>query len=269
MSVTLASLIGTVSPNRLETAQRCLAQFGFRYVEKLKQRWSSQLSFGRAADDASNSSYKDKLRTGDTPSADDVKDRFAAAWDFEAENVDVWEEGETRGTLLDSGTAAMAVWRDFVAEKITPTHVQERLTVEVADPTTGETFGLLGIVDVRGSVTGRKVTADLKTSGKSWNPSAFVRNAQPAAYTILTGTPLFEYDVLVLTKQPRAQILRREITDGERTAFLRRAGMIRRQIANAYRTGDWLPNRTGFLCTRRHCDHWRECEKRFGGTVPA
>ena len=43
--------------------------------------------------------------------------------------------------------------------------------------------------------------------------------------------------------------------------------MIRRQIRNAYMTGDWLPNRQHMLCSKTYCEQWHRCQGEFGGEV--
>jgi hypothetical protein len=38
-------------------------------------------------------------------------------------------------------------------------------------------------------------------------------------------------------------------------------------IQDGMRTGLYIPNRVGFLCSRRYCGYWRRCEREFGGAV--
>lgn len=268
MTVSLEHLIGVVSPSRLDTAQRCMAQFYFRYVEKLPERWRSSLSFGKAFDATGNEVYEHKLKTDETPSSRDVQERFAAAWEFEADAIDVWDEGASKGKLLDVGVRAAAEWRENVAFFFRPTHVQQRLEQQIQDG--DSTYTLLGIVDVRGINTDADdtlVVADTKTAGKQYAADAFYKRSQPAAYTLLTGDTCFEFHVVLTTKTPQTQIIRNHVSQAEQQAWLRRAGMQRRAIAHAYRSGDWLPNRAHMLCTKRHCEFWQQCERTFGGTV--
>lgn len=266
--VTLESLIGRMSPSRLETATKCLAQFAFRYVERLPERFRAAMQFGNAVDDTGNGTYRAKQQRGVTPSAKDVQERFAAAWDYESAAVDDWGE-ETRGSLLDTGVKAVAAWRDRIAVHVQPEGVQQMLEAQVVDPVSGDPFVLTGYLDVRGVAKDRRLVADLKTSGKRYSPDVFSRKFQPVVYTLCTGIPTFEYHVLTTTKTPQTQVLRATLPDSDRDAFLRRAGMIRRQIAHAWQTGDWIPNRTHQMCSRRYCEFWATCEKRHGGRVPA
>lgn len=270
---TLAHLLDVVSPWKLETAQQCLAKFYFRYVERIYDgSFRAAMQFGNAVDATGNDTYRAKQLSGRTPAAKDVQERFAAHWDFEAGAVDDWGDDD-RGSLLDRGVAGVALWRDRVAAFVTPQHAQHDLTREVTDPVSGDTFTLRGIVDLRGTVRvegqEQRVTADLKASHRRYEAATFQRKFQPVAYSLLTDTPRFDYHVLVSTKTPQTQVMSCTISDADRAAFLRRAAMLRRQVAHAFRTGDWLPNRSGNLCSRRYCPFWSTCEQRFGGRVPA
>lgn len=265
--VEIEQLIGVVSPSRLDTAQRCLAQFMFRYVEKRPERWRSSLSFGKACDATGSEVFEQKMKTAATPSASDVQDRFAAEWDFHAEAVEVWDEGANKGKLLDAGVRAVASWRNVVAAQFQPSAVQERVQRDLW--LDGEQWTLQGVLDVRGRWDGgeAEVIADMKTAGKSYGDAELLRRSQPHAYTLLTGITRFEFHVLLTTKDGPTQVVGGEVPKADAEAWARRAAMTRRAIVQAHRTGDWLPNRTHFLCSRRHCDFWEACESTFGGRV--
>ncbi len=264
--VTLAELTGRMSPSRLETASACLAKFAFSYVERLPWRFSSSAQFGNAVDAVAAWAYGDKIKSGEAPVRADVRDRFAAEWDYQADAVDDWRDWR-RGELLDIGVAGVGRWRDRIVDFVEPLAVQQKLEVEITDPIDGDRYVLNGIVDLRARVAGREVIVDGKTSEKRYPASRVARSYQPPTYSVLGACSTFEYHVQTVAKEPQVQVLRANITDSDRRSLLLRAGMIRRQIAHAFRTGDWLPNRTHFLCSRRYCDHWAACEKRFGGRV--
>lgn len=262
----------SMSPSKFKAAATCGAKFLFRYVAPREDRatsYSASLQWGAAFDQVGNAVYTDKHKTGETPPVRDVQERFAAEWDWASDGVDLWM-GRTKGDLLDVGTKAAALWRDRIALHFTPTGLQERLEVDVTDPATREVWKLVGVVDAadRGTVHGTPVVIDLKTTGRRYQVNAFAREVQPAAYTLLTGIPNFEYHILLNTKTPDTQVLRAELPDSERDSFLLRASILRRQIQHSIRTGDWFPNRAATTCSRRYCEHWRACEHRFGGTVP-
>lgn len=278
---TLAEVIGTLSPSKLEVATQCGAKFLFDYVENMPRRFRADGQLGNAVDDTGNQVYRGKaaalegaaVLTPDdlaaaTPSAKVVADVFAAAWDFEAGAVDDWQ-GDTRASILGEGVRMVRGWRERIAAYVFPRTTQRYMRKTLKDPKTGERFDLAGIVDLIGSTAVPSAVVDLKQTGKRYNDSKLTRSFQPVAYTLLAEVPVFEFHVLVRTAKPSPpQILRATISDADRDAFVARAAMVRRQIAHSFRTGDWFPNRGHMLCSRRYCDRWQVCEQRFGGTVP-
>jgi len=275
----VADVLDPVSPSKLTCAGQCLAKFFFRYVERAPTGFRGMQQLGSAADAAANEAWRAKMRTGSAPPASDVAEMFAAEWDYAAGAVDEWEPGESRGAFLDVGTAGMRLWRDGVAEHAAPDAVQEKLTADVEDQPAGSKFRLTGVIDVRArlpagpagtvgdDVNTAPMVADLKVSRRAYSARDFCSSAQPPAYSLLAGIARFQYHVIVANKPPRLQVLGAVVTDDARASFLLRAGMLRRQVEHAARTGDWLPNRQHQLCSRRYCDHWRQCEQRFGGSV--
>lgn len=265
---TLADLNGRMSPWRIDCANRCMAQFAFRYLERSRDNSQSvAAAFGSALDMAANGVYSAKLKTHETPSANDAADRFASAWDYVSIVVDDWGD-EDRGKLLDRGVAGAKLWRENVAQWVQPlSEPQVPRSKMLRDPQTGEHWELMGYVDLHAMVRDRETIVDLKAPGKRYSDSKVLTETQPVAYTLLTDVPRFEYHVVTNTPRPVTQVLGATIGDTHRDFFLLRASMIRRLIRAAYMSGDWLPNRQHTLCTRRYCDQWQKCEAKFGGEV--
>jgi len=267
VTVKLDKLIGLVSPSRLETAQVCMAKFCFRYIEREPEPWNAAMQFGTAFDETVGHCFTAKKATR-LPTIKRAQEMFASEWDYAAGAIEVWQ-GEQRGALLDIGVKCVAAWQPRIGRHIKPLAVQEHLTEQVKDPISGDTFALQGFLDIRGTRRTVDIVADTKTSKKAYSQSVFQKRMQPVSYTLLTGLNTFEYHVVTRTKKPAVQVLRATITDDDRRGFLIRAGILRRNIAHAYRTGDWLPNRDSNLCSKRYCAFWSKCEARFGGSVPA
>lgn len=266
--VTLADIIDVVSPSKLDAAQQCMAKILFRYVEHLPRTYRADGQFGTAIDQAGNDFYRAKIKTKRNPTKKRLAELFESAWEFEAGAVDEWQ-GETRHTLLDKGVEMIELWRSRIAQHVQPESAQKPVTMEVPDVITGGTFRLTGIIDMIGRTTGPHLSVvDLKQSLTRYPESRITRSFQPASYTILGKENVFEFHVVTRQATPQIQILRAVISDDDRRSMLLRASMIRRQIGHAFTSGDWLPNRTHQLCSRRYCEFWHTCEKRFGGRVP-
>lgn len=269
MSADLDYLIGTVSPSKLDTATQCLAKFAYSYVYRLPRGYSAALQIGNALDATGDHVYGHKMEHGTLPSAKDAREFFAAQWDYEAGAVTDWGK-DTRGALTDIGTKGVGTWHGAIPPHVVPTATQRMIEVDVQDKASGDVFGLRGKVDMVGVVPqlgDRMVVTDLKSSGKRYAESKITKGLQPAAYTILTGIPTFEYHVVTRAKTPTVQILRGRISDDERDSFVHRAAMTRRVIEFAFRTGNWVPNRSHQNCSRKYCDHWATCEREHGGRV--
>lgn len=264
---TLAGLIDRVSPFKLDTAMQCMAKARYRYLERLRGPERSTMLVGKALDGVSNSVYRDKIAEPDvTASASDAADRFAAEFDYVAPIVDDWQE--PRGDLLDKGVRATKVWRDSMAQFVTPIDVQPKLSVDLTDPIDGTHFTLSGYPDTVGMVRGVKTTIDLKAPNRRYNAAKLTKETQPVAYSVLTGVARFEYHCAVLGKSSsQPQVLGATISDDHRHFFIKRAGMIRRAIGHAFHSGDWIPNRAHMLCSRRWCEFWERCQKDHGGEV--
>lgn len=267
----IGEVIAKMSPSRLDVAQRCLALFRFRYVEpdgrNMPHAW--RMAFGSAMDDAANVVYRRKLESHETVSSSEVADLFANAWDYNATLVEDFESS-SRGELLDVGVRGAALWRDNIAQHVQPTKPpQLHVARDITDPRTREKWTLHGYLDLLCEINSTQVVSDLKTSAKRYNDSALTTNSQPAAYTLLTDVPTFQYHVLTNTKKPQTQVLSAHVSDDVRNSYIVRAGMLRRQVRHAYMTGDWIPNRQHVLCSRRYCDQWERCTREFGGEVKA
>jgi hypothetical protein len=270
--VQLGDLIGRMSPSRIDCANRCLAQFYFRYVERSQFVGGSvAINFGNAFDATTGDTYTEKLKTENvtTPSASDVADRWAAAWDYNAELVDDWGDN-TRGDMLDRGVKGVQLWRDNIAQYVAPLEApQVRLSATVKDPLKGDTFELMGFADLHAIVRDRDTITDMKAPGKLYTPDRLLTETQPVAYTLMAGVSRFEYHVMTSAKNPKVQVIGADISKDAQDAFLIRTGMLRRQVKHAWQSGDWLPNRQHMMCKRRFCDDWQKCEAKFGGKVVA
>jgi len=117
MAVTLADLIGTVSPSKLDTAQQCLARFCFDYVEKRPRTFRADAQFGTAIDVTASTFYDLKRKHRRAPKLGAVLEFFAATWDYEAGAVDDWQ-GTKKEALQERGLSLLRVWYEHIAARI-------------------------------------------------------------------------------------------------------------------------------------------------------
>lgn len=275
-------ILDDMSPSKLDLLEKCPQAFAFRYVERTRHPRTSAQALGNAVDATTNAVYQHKLQTGETVRWEHATERFVAAHDYQAERVEHWEEGDSRGQQLDLGVRAVRHWRETVALAVQPV-TQPQLRVEwqgaSARPELDEAAGIssefrvVTILDLVADVPGvdgkpERVVIDHKASGKRWNAADALRSSQAPSYFAGTGVPRFQWHVLRTDLvKPQTMVVATTTTKGTVDHLVQRMAIARRVIAQGLRTGDWQPRRNQTLCTRRWCSDWHRCEQAHGGTV--
>jgi hypothetical protein len=260
------SLADSLSPSRIGMLLRCEAQFMFRYVEGKILPPDSAFFFGLRYEDAVDFGYEEKLRTEELPPLDDIRDKFVSVWD-ECKEEAAWQSDDDPDALKDTGTRLLGAWRP-TAETVQPKDVQKHISTILPDRY-GDPFELHGIIDLE---TTDGTLVDNKTSKRSYDADGRkvvggLQGLQAMTYSLITGLPRFEWHVGVKLKTPRLQVISAEMTPDDHAFARNVAGIARSKIQTMETSGDFLPNRGHFMCTRRHCGYWEMCEKRYGGAV--
>lgn len=222
--------------------------------------------------------YAEKLSSGKDPSPEDARGRFAYLFDEQAQEVEDWknEDGETRGQLLDVGTSHAEHWAKETMPTVRPLIVGRQFAIGNNDWTIrGEVDMTAEIEGAEGPLAGPMIV-DFKTAAKSWSVADAKQQSQAVTYTavarsgalgdVATDRMLFEVAVR-LKRGPKRQRFVVPVTERDHQHFLRFVESSRRSWAAAIQAGIFLPNRKHFMCSRRHCPRWRECEREHGGTV--
>jgi hypothetical protein len=69
--------------------------------------------------------------------------------------------------------------------------------------------------------------------------------------------------VFVMKKDPEIVVLSNTISDHD-------VALVNNLVTAVFRgfaASVYPPNRDAFICSRRHCPYWRECEEQYGGRV--
>lgn len=266
----IALLLSTVSPSKLDLWTRCQWAWFARYVLGIKRPPSAAQAWGNAYDGTANGVYADKLQTGETASETDTVARYADQWDQAREEVEDW--GDDRpGKLLDQGIDLTRIWHRRAARAVQPRAVQlavrRRVVVSPA-----ETFAIEGFADVDADVDGHRTIIDHKAGRRQFKPADLFHSTQALAYPFCepggdAPTRFSLHAGVRLEASVKWSAVTRGVSRNDTAAFARTAVIGRRQMAHALQTGDFLPNRTDRLCSRRWCGFWQECERANGGTV--
>jgi len=256
------------SPTKLDLWNKCQAAWCFHYVERRRFPSSTQQALGRAADEAWNDYYRARIRDARGLTETEVLDLFENHWHAEASEVEQLPRYEF-DERLDRGTAAMRVWFRQGAQFVEPLAVQLEIEREVRmDGDTVMVEGRLDLLERRAD--GNRAVVDNKMGGRRYGATELYRSTQALVYPFCTGAPIYGIHAGVILKASEAfQAVYREIDSRDADLLGHMAIIAQRQQRASIASGDFMPNRGHQLCTRRWCDHWRACEKRFGGKVPA
>ncbi len=278
---TAEDVVRTMSHSKTEMWNRCQFQFFMRYVMGEKRPPSSMLALGRATDTMADVVHRFKLTNGFDLPEEEAVEIWDAEWKAEAKEVDGWKTPTEKADLTDKAPQTIRRWHEKIATQIVPVHVKVWFELILE-----HTWTLNGEVDLVHRPIAEQhrlpIPSDTKMTSKRWNAKQAFSTLQPAIYALAlehapdieANVSLFQFHVGVLysvnkrASSDPAQIITRRVTENEKEGALARIGAARRQIMHAFESGDFLPNRQGQMCSRRHCGYWEECEKRFGPRVP-
>jgi hypothetical protein len=169
---------------------------------------------------------------------------------------------ETPDQVKDEGVRGIEAFYWEVCPIVFPEQVQLRREIEFEN----SPIKFAGVIDTLEKIG---VISDTKTTGKSWSIGDEYKKLQPPAYSLLLDRNNdrdrdFRFDILVRTRKPKIQQVRLTITPFERQTFLRYLSTLINRIQNTIKTGDFLPRRDHFLCSKKYCGYWEICQKVWG-----
>jgi len=261
--------IERMSPSKLGMWSKCQAQWKYAYIDGIRRPPSAAMRWGTAFDDTANSSYLDKLISGETPASDIVAELFASAWGVRSGDVEDWGKLE-KDALTDQGVDLARQWREGIAIKTNPVQVQPEISVQInaSDHDDLGSFIIRGYADLIAEENGKRIVIDHKAGARRWSEADAIRSIQPAIYTIPGGEDNFAFHIGVRAKKKVSiYTISRTVGQDERLSVVNRMRKARRQIAHASTTGDFMPNREHQLCSKRWCGFWKECVADHGGVV--
>ncbi len=262
-----------ISYSQMGMWSRCGVQYFYRYRKGLKVPPASALTQGISCDVAINVNYEQKIKSWEDLPQDDVKDAYVTEFDKRKQDTD-WQKDEKPEDMRAHGIKIVETFRADVAPNIQPVSVQEKLWV----PFEGFPVDLVGVIDVTALADKEKpdgpiIIRDNKTTAKS-PPSTggFANEAdrlQLALYSLgnRAKTGKIEagvaVDYLVKLKEPKAVTVEDVITESDHRFALQLIG----RVVDAIEKSVFVPNRTGFMCNKRHCGYHMRCVKDFGGRI--
>lgn len=259
-----------LSPSSLSKYVGCGFQWYARYILKLPDPPTGSLTQGKAVDAAISENFRQKIETKRDLDATGVKAIYNDAWrkmvrgDWERPWGDKdlpteFREDENPEELRAQGEALTLLYLDEYCPGIDPAGVQVRVEGRIGGV---HVKGYIDILDADGTVI------DVKTAARTPSEISADYRKQVATYhhlavDVLRVSGQARVDTLVKTKMPKIVRLECTINDADTRAVLTMYPLAQQAIRRSH----FLPNRRSYMCSRKYCAAWRECEKRFGGEV--
>jgi hypothetical protein len=258
------------SPSQINMFLRCSAQWKYRYVDRIIAPPSSSLVQGKSYHKALETNYEQKIETHEDLKVSDVKEAYAADFDENICGVE-WNEDEVkegidnvRGALKDEGVGLVEVYQKELAPKIQPKEVEAEIKIEFAN-VAYEVIGRCDLIDDKDEIHDHKTTA--RTPSKDHESGEFILAAhdliQGAIYSIARKTSAISFDYAVKNKTPKVVQVPVKVTQDDKQFVLNLMG----RLDHAIQSKAFIPNRDSFMCGRRSCGYWQQCERDYGGRV--
>lgn len=249
------SLGAVLSPSQIRTLMDCSARWWYKYGLQIPEPPNANLAIGNAVHAAIAYNFEQKIASGaDRPIAE-VLEHLEEDWYVAIEDVE-FRDDEDPAQLAGQARGLVELYLRDAAPAIQPAAVELKVEGAIAGV---QVQGRLDILESNGRIR------DLKTSSRK---SAAVTNEQRfqlATYVPFAAGSTGEVviDQLVKTKAPQLVQLEHTVSRADIAATER---MYPHAQAFA-RAGNYMPNRTSTLCSRKNCAYWSQCQTDFGGRV--
>jgi|GEM_PF-5444658 len=257
-------IIQSLSPSMVNQYRKCPRQFFYSEVARLPYLPSSDLAFGAAAHETFRETHYQKINTGEDLPIGLLQVFFCE--DLECRDVD-WSTKSLSKTK-DEGVITVKAYMEKIAPGVQPAYVEHSWIWRREGKVT--VSGKTDLITIENDVLELKTTGKQLDGYKSGKPKpkdghSFQVGAYVAARREETGVPDIQgrLDYSIRGKEDVCSIPLNFSSDLSRNilaAFDDVAGWIEREA--------WPPSRHGnYLCSRKYCQHWNQCEKDCGGRV--
>jgi RecB family exonuclease len=244
-----------LSPSSLNCFLDCQAKWFYRKVLGLPEKRTLALGVGSAVHEALGENFRSKMHTGEDMPIAEVQTVFRDEFERQLDSVTLNEDDDI-ADAKHCGDVMLGVYMDQAAPAIRPAAVEHPVSGLIGNV---PVHGFIDLLDVDGNVV------DLKTAAKK--PSGFpvAHRRQVATYVMLEpkANGRARLDTLTKTKTVALHSQTIDITPDDRRHTERLYSIALEQM----RSGLVVPNRSSFLCSRKHCSYWEQCIADYGGVV--
>jgi len=267
-TLVLAEVPGDVlSPSAATTYTNCGAKYLFGRVLKMPDPPTGALTMGNAVHAAIGENFRQKIETKRDLPAPGVQAIYLDAWENLVAGTQPnrggrpslpteFRDDEMPADLKAEGLALTLKYLDEACPSIEPAAVE----LPVA--------GRIGGVAVRGYIDLLEVNGrvrDIKTAKRTPTEVSANYRFQVSTYTQISQYASGEATVDTLVKLKTPKLVSIDFTANADDASETQA--MYPLVQQSIRAGHFIPNRQNYMCSRKYCSFWRECERRFGGKV--
>jgi len=240
----------------------CSAKFNFQYIEKVPSPSRIALAFGTSIHAALKKNYANKIFSKKDLSIEEITSEFSDNYDAEVKTVDfIPDDEEPQSFIKDAGVELLIKYQKDIAPRIQPLIVEQKISLSF----TNMPYELSGTLDL---IDEDNVLIDHKTTRKAFKqiPNGYARQISGYKYLaermkiVVDSTRI---DMLTAKSAVTNTGIRHLPIETDLNEFL--ISFI--TASNGIEKGVFFPNRNSFLCNKKYCPFWNECEKKFGGKV--
>lgn len=249
-----------LSPSQINTYTKCPMSWYFRYAKGLKIPPSGAMTLGSAFHTGTGVNYSQKIESFEDMPVSDVLEVYSEDFDIRAESTE-WNS-EDPGTTKDSGVQLLEKYQQVIAPETQPTQVEQGFSLDLRN----QNIRFVGYIDLLDT---NNWVIETKTTSKSLREPRHEHMLQGIAYAAareaISGepTPGVRFDYAIRKKEPDVLSFNAHPTEQDTDYFL----TVLTEVAHAIESEVWIPNRAHFLCSRKWCGYWSQCEKTCGGRV--
>jgi len=259
-----------LSPSGASGFLSCAFKWFARHVLHLPDPPTGALTMGSAVHAAINANFEQKIETKRDLPPMGVKAIYDDAWQLMVKGEyppryqggqpslpTEFRDDEDPAELKRLGEALTLKYLDEACPEIEPKAVEFKVSGTINGV---RVRGYLDLLDAQGRVI------DLKTAARTPSEISSDYRFQVATYRQLLGgivTGEARVDTLVKTKVPKLVQMSCTIDQSDVDSVEKLYPVVQRGI----RGGFFPPNRSHYLCSRKYCGFWRECQHQFGGKV--
>jgi len=257
------------SASQINQFMRCPSQWKYRYIDGLKLPPSSAMVQGISYHKGLETNFVQKIETHEDLPKEDVKDAFATSFDAEIKEVEFNEEetsegiDKVKGELKDVGMKLIDKASTDLFPLIQPVAVEKKIDIEFENVDYTLT-GIIDLIDDKGIIHEEKTAAKSPSKDKEGNyiiDQGYL--VQGAIYCLGTSINRISYDYAIKTRDPKIITIEHETSDEEKAFVLSLLG----QVDHAIKSEAFYPNRSSWMCSKKSCGYWRQCEKDYNGKV--